>query len=82
MMGYGMFRILAEWDHKSEIIREYLLNPGPDIIFYDGAHLLKNEKTSLSILLSQIRTMRRIALTGTPLQNNLLEYYCMINFIK
>ena len=36
-------------------------------------HLLKNEKTSLSQSMNKVRTLRRIVLTGTPLQNNLKE---------
>lgn len=81
-MGYEMFRSLAECDHETAKIKECLIRPGPDLIVCDEAHLLKNDKTSLSVLLSDIQTMRRIALTGTPLQNNLLEYYCMVHFIK
>lgn len=86
ILGYDMFRILTQTDeYKSETeqtLKECLINPGPDLIVCDEGHTLKNDKTNLSNAISEIRTLRRIALTGTPLQNNLLEYYCMVNFIK
>ena len=58
-------------------------SPGPDVVVVDEAHLfLKNNQTGISKVLSMIDTKRRIALTGTPLQNNLMEYYRMANWIK
>jgi SNF2 family DNA or RNA helicase len=39
----------------------------------DEGHILKNAQTALAKCLSKIRTSRRIVLTGTPLQNNLIE---------
>jgi len=39
----------------------------------DEGHLLKNAKSHLRKAVTQIKTRRRIVLTGTPLQNNLNE---------
>lgn len=52
-------------------------DPGPDILVCDEAHMIKNRKADITQALRQVRTHRRIALTGSPLQNNLLEYYCV-----
>ena len=46
----------------------------------DEGHMLKNEKTALSIAINKISTLRRIILTGTPLQNNLKE--CKYNNVE
>lgn len=95
ILGYDMFRLLVtthagenednddnDNDTDTQAIKRFLINPGPDLIVCDEGHTLKNNKTALSNILSEIRTIRRIALTGTPLQNNLEEYYCMVQFIK
>ena len=61
---------------------KYLLSPGADFLVFDEGHILKNDATNLSKSVFQVETLRRVVLTGTPLQNNLVEYHCMISFVK
>lgn len=63
-------------------LRKFLLSPGADLVVCDEGHALKNSKTGLSQCVNQIQTRRRIVLTGTPIQNNLKECYCMVSFVK
>ena len=61
---------------------EAFIDPGPDIVIVDEGHLLKNAQTITNKAVSNISTLRRIILTGTPLQNNLEEYHVMVHFVK
>jgi SNF2 family DNA or RNA helicase len=54
--------------------RQLLLDPGPDIVVADEAHVCKNKKAAITKVFAQFRTRRRVFLTGTPMQNHLIEY--------
>ncbi|KAL2455094.1 Protein CHROMATIN REMODELING 20 [Abeliophyllum distichum] len=83
-IGYRDFPIpFSLW--LAELCKENLLcvlQDGPDILICDEAHMIKNTRADTTHALKQVKCQRRIALTGSPLQNNLMEYYCMVDFVR
>ncbi|XP_019855376.1 PREDICTED: helicase ARIP4-like [Amphimedon queenslandica] len=76
---------LDETEREMDIlieIQQALCNPGPDMIVCDEGHRIKNDSTNISQALKRVKTRRRIVMTGYPLQNNLLEYWCMVDFVR
>lgn len=81
----------------TEAIKETLFSPGPDVVICDEGHRIKNQHASISHALKKIKSQRRVVLTGYgittvsypkpthgryPLQNNLQEYWCMVDFVR
>ena len=53
----------------------------PNLVVADEAHMFKGLTTSLNKAMNRISTTSRVALTGSPLSNNLDEYYAVIDWI-
>lgn len=47
----------------------------------DEAHRLKNNESKFFKMASTIKTKHKLLLTGTPLQNNIMELINLIEFI-
>ncbi|KKY33350.1 putative snf2 family helicase [Diaporthe ampelina] len=76
VIGYTMLTQIAKRPNLRTLILE-----SPSIVVGDEAHQLKNEKSQRSGIASRFRTQTRIALTGSPLANNVDEYYAMIQWV-
>jgi SNF2 family DNA or RNA helicase len=62
---------------------KFLQDPGPDTIILDEAHtMLKNTSNKVFKALMQVKTCRRICLSGSPFQNNLFEYFRMVSYVR
>uniref|UniRef100_A0A0D9VLE4 DNA repair and recombination protein RAD54 n=1 Tax=Leersia perrieri TaxID=77586 RepID=A0A0D9VLE4_9ORYZ len=71
IISYETFRM-----HSSKFER-----PGScDLLICDEAHRLKNDQTLTNKALAALPCKRRILLSGTPMQNDLEEFFSMVNF--
>lgn len=86
LMGFNTFRELIgnaskrlnDEDHQ-EILKALLEKP--NIIVADEAHTAKNLKSKLNVAMGRFKSTSRIGLTGSPLANNLDEYYALIDWV-
>lgn len=71
IVSYETFRM-----HSSKFSRDRSC----DLLICDEAHRLKNDQTLTNRALASLSCKRRVLLSGTPMQNDLEEFYAMVNF--
>ena len=95
ILGFSIFRDIIEGRRSKESKDKTLANTDEQqierargiltekasIVVADEAHEFKNPKAKLNVAISKIKSKSRIALTGSPLSNNLGEYFSLINWI-
>jgi DNA repair and recombination protein RAD54B len=73
IVGYEMLRVVQE---------ELKKGSGVDIVIADEGHRLKTANNKAMLAIQSLNTERRIILSGTPLQNDLGEFYTAIDFVN
>ncbi|KAI0127704.1 SNF2 family DNA-dependent ATPase domain-containing protein [Xylariales sp. AK1849] len=60
---------------------EYLEKQNWNYIVLDEGHLIKNPKAKISVAVKKLPSNHRLILTGTPIQNNVLELWSLFDFL-
>jgi len=66
---------LVHRDHETLFEHAY------DLVILDEAQAIKNPATSLAKRIREVRSRQRIALTGTPMENNLIELWALFDWL-
>ena len=74
LVSYDMLRREMTYTHASSLLREQQW----ELVVLDEAHLIKNPLTETAKCIFQLRGKHRIALTGTPIQNQVTYDICSI----
>lgn len=53
-----------------------------DLLVCDEGHRLKNSANKVMINLTKLNISKKIVLTGTPIQNYLVEFYTLVSFLN
>ncbi|KAJ4288618.1 helicase [Kalmusia sp. IMI 367209] len=72
VVGYEMLRVVQEELKKGSI----------DIVIADEGHRLKTANNKAMQAIQSLNTERRVILSGTPLQNDLGEFFTAIDFVN
>ncbi|VDD95364.1 unnamed protein product [Enterobius vermicularis] len=72
IISYETFRLHANVLLRGEV----------GLVICDEGHRLKNSDNQTYQALSSLQCVRRILISGTPIQNDLLEYYSLVNFVN
>ncbi|XP_069693731.1 DNA repair and recombination protein RAD54-like [Periplaneta americana] len=72
IISYETFRLHASILHSGEV----------GLVLCDEGHRLKNSENQTYQALMGLNAKRRVLLSGTPIQNDLLEYYSLVQFVN
>ncbi|VDQ03234.1 unnamed protein product [Trichobilharzia regenti] len=72
IISYETFRLHASVLHKGSV----------GLVLCDEGHRLKNSENQTYQALVQLNCPRRVLLSGTPIQNDLLEYFSLVHFVN
>ena len=81
-MGRNYNIMIIGYEKLRTVQEELKKGPGIDIVIADEGHRLKTAKNKSAQAIKSLNTPRRIILSGTPIQNDLGEFFMMVDFVN
>ncbi|XP_030647729.1 DNA repair and recombination protein RAD54-like [Chanos chanos] len=72
IISYETFRLHAQVLHRGKV----------GLVICDEGHRLKNSDNQTYQALNTMNAQRRVLISGTPIQNDLLEYFSLVHFVN
>ncbi|KAL5354837.1 helicase [Pseudogymnoascus australis] len=74
--------LIAGYERMRGIAEELGQGAGVDLVIVDEGHRLKKENNKAAQAIKGLSTLKKIILSGTPLQNDLTEFFVMVDFLN
>lgn len=78
--GFSPQIVISSYQLVSNMIDDFSNRGRWDYVILDEGHVIKNPTTKTSKSMHLLRSSHRLILTGTPIQNNLNEFWAIVNW--
>lgn len=80
--GKAYHVMIIGYEKLTKVQKELQGASGIDIVICDEGHRLKTSTNKAASAIKTLSTERRVILSGTPVQNDLAEFYTMVDFVN
>ena len=81
-MGKSYSIMIIGYEKLRTVQEELKKGAGIDIVIADEGHRLKTAQNKSAQAIKSLNTPRRVILSGTPIQNDLSEFFMMVDFVN
>lgn len=81
-MGKSYSIMIIGYEKLRTVQEELKKGAGIDIVIADEGHRLKTAQNKSAQAIKSLNTARRVILSGTPIQNDLSEFFMMVDFVN
>lgn len=81
-VGSRVYQVIIVGYERLRSISPYLKKANIDLVVCDEGHRLKSSTNKSAQAILSLPTQRRIILSGTPIQNDLGEFFTMVDFLN